>query len=115
MEEYFDRKGYYPKGVEVEGWKWRKNKHMVAPVVTKKHPPHLPICPIEDFEHSLVSCLIDPNTRQWQTDMVGDLFVEEDVEMIKKIPLSQLVTEDVLYWPFMSNGIYICSYQFNIL
>ena len=63
----------------------------------RKHPPHLPICPIEDFEHSLVSCLIDPNTRQWQTDMVDDLFVEEDVEMIKKIPLSQLVTEDVLY------------------
>ena len=36
MEKYFDRKGYNPKGVKVEGWKWRKNKHMAAPVVTKK-------------------------------------------------------------------------------
>ena len=38
--------------------------------------------------------------------MVDDLFVEEDAELIKKIPLSQLVIEDVLYWPFTSNGIY---------
>ena len=29
----------------------------------RKHPPQLPTCPIDDFEHSLVSCLIDPNTR----------------------------------------------------
>ena len=57
-------------------------KHRWLPI---KLPPHLPICPIDDFEHSLVSYLIDP--RQWQTEVDG-LFVEEDAEMIKKIPLS---------------------------
>lgn len=54
----------------------------------RKHPPQLPICPIDDFEHSWVSCLIDPNTRRWQTDIVDGLFVEADAEMIKKILLS---------------------------
>ena len=58
----------------------------------RKHPPQLPTCPIDDFEHSLASCLIDPNTRQWQTDIMDGLFVEADAEIIKKIPLSQLAT-----------------------
>ena len=47
--------------------------------------------------------------------MVDGLFVEEDTEMIKKIPLSQLATEDVLYWPFMSNGIYSCKSGYRSL
>lgn len=91
-----------------------KNKHMEASVVTRKLPPHLPICPIDDFEHSLVSSLIDPNTRQWQTEVDG-LFVEEDAEMIKKIPLSRMATEDVLYWPFSSNGDYSCKSGYRFL
>ena len=86
-------------------------KHRWLP---RKLPPHLPICPIDDFEHSLVSCLIDPNTRQWQTEVDG-LFVEEDAEMIKKIPLSQMATEDVLYWPFSSNGDYSCKSGYRFL
>ena len=71
-----------------------------------KHPPHQSICPIKDFEHSLVSSLIDPFTRQWQTELVDGLFVEEDAEIIKRISLSQVATEDALFWPFTSNGIY---------
>ena len=72
----------------------------------RKHPPYLPTCPIEDFEHDTVSNLIDPSISQWHTDLVDGLFVEEDAELIKKIPLSKKVTEDVLYWPFTSNGEY---------
>ena len=115
MEEYFDRKGCYPKGVKMEGRKWQKIniwQHLWLP---RKHVPQLPTCPIDDFEHSLVSCLIDPNTRQWQTNIVDDLFVEADVEIIKKIPLSQLATDDVLYWPFSSNGDYRCKSGYRFL
>lgn len=50
----------------------------------RKHLPLLPICPIEDFENNIVSCLIDQNIRQWHTDLVDGLFVEEDAELIKK-------------------------------
>ena len=81
----------------------------------RKHPPQLPTCPINDFEHSLVSCLIDPNTRQWQIDIVDGLFVEADAEIIKKILLSQLATDDVLYWPFSSNGDYSCKSGYRFL
>ena len=81
----------------------------------RKHPPQLPTCPIDDFEHSLVSCLIDPNTRQWQTDIVDGLFMEANVEIIKKIPLSQLAIDDVLYWPSSSNGDYSCKSGYKFL
>ena len=81
----------------------------------RKHPPQLPTCPIDDFEHSLVSCLIDPNTRQWQTDIVDGLFVEANAEIIKKIPLSQLAIDDVLYWPSLSNGDYSCKSGYRFL
>ena len=36
-----------------------------------------------------MSSLIDPFTRQWQTELVDGLFVEEDAEIIKRISLSQ--------------------------
>nr|POE88837.1 hypothetical protein CFP56_43369 [Quercus suber] len=81
----------------------------------RKHPPFLPICPIKDFVHNTVSSLIDPNTRQWHTDMVDGLFVEEDAELIKKIPLSKKVIEDVLYWPFTSNGEYSSKSGYRFL
>ena len=79
-----------------------------------KHPPYQPICPIEDFENSLVSSLIDPITRQWQTELVDGLFGEEDAEIIKRILLSQVAAEDVLFWPFTSSGTYSykSSYRF---
>ena len=47
--------------------------------------------------------------------MVDGLFVEEDAKIIKRIPLSQLVTKDVLYWPFTSNGIYSCKLGYRFL
>ena len=81
----------------------------------RKQPPFLPICPIEDFEHNTVSSLIDPSTRQWHMDMVDGLFMEEDAELIKKIPLSKKVIKDVLYWPFTSNGEYSSKSGYKFL
>ena len=80
-----------------------------------KHPPYQPICPIEDFENSLVSSLIDPITRQWQTELVDGLFGEEDAEIIKRIPLSQVAAEDELFWPFTSSGTYSCKSGYRFL
>ena len=34
------------------------------------------------------------------------LFVAEDAELIKAIPLSQAKAEDVLFWPYTNNGVY---------
>ena len=74
----------------------------------RKHPPYLPICPIQDFENSTVSCLIDQSTQQWRADLVDGLFNEEDAELVKSVPLSHVEAEDVLFWPYTKNGVYTC-------
>ena len=53
--------------------------------------------------------LIDPNTRQWITELVDGLFVPGDAAMIKNIPLSRTRADDVLFWPYSSNGEYNCK------
>ena len=65
--------------------------------LSKKHPPQLPICPIEAFANSTMDTLIDPNTRQWITELVDGLFVPGDAAMIKNISLSQTRADDVLF------------------
>lgn len=50
--------------------------------------------------------LIDPNTREWVAEMVDGLFILEDAEIIKKIPLGKSTSEDTMYWPLSSNGLY---------
>ncbi|KAK9991789.1 hypothetical protein SO802_026774 [Lithocarpus litseifolius] len=67
----------------------------------RKHPSYLPTCPIKDFEHNTVSSLIEPCTRPGGWTVSGGRCGAD-----KKIPLSKKVTEDVLYWPFTSNGEY---------
>ena len=63
----------------------------------RKHPTVQPICPLESFENHNVNSLIDRSTRSWNEQMVDGLFVEENAKLIKKIPLSQHMTEDSLY------------------
>ena len=41
--------------------------------------------------------------------------MEANVEIIKKIPLSQLAIDDVLYWPSSSNGDYSCKSGYKFL
>ena len=43
---------------------------------------------------------------QWRVDLVDGLFAAEDAEIIKAIPLSWVRIEDVLFWPYTSNGVY---------
>ncbi|KAL0017052.1 hypothetical protein SO802_004121 [Lithocarpus litseifolius] len=80
----------------------------------RMHPTLLSVCPISDFEDSSVDILIDPQTRQWNVEMVEGLFHEEEAELIKQIPLSSVASEDILYWPYSSNGVYSSKsgYQF---
>ena len=63
----------------------------------RKHLPRQPMCRLENFENCMVDLLIDPNTRTWNKGLIDGLFVEEDAELIEKIPLSRAATKDTLY------------------
>ena len=70
----------------------------------RKHPPMQPNCPLKSFENHTIDTLIDPVTRRWNEELVDGLLVVEDVELIKKIPLSRSVAEDTHYWRFSISG-----------
>lgn len=59
--------------------------------------------------------LIDLQTRQWNASMADGIFVPYEAEMIKKIPLSQVLSEDVLYWLFSQDGRYNCQSSYRFL
>ncbi|KAK9995232.1 hypothetical protein SO802_024935 [Lithocarpus litseifolius] len=83
--------------------------------IPRMHPTLLSACPISDFEDSSVDILIDPQSRQWNVEMVEGLFNEEEVELIKQIPLSNVASEDILYWPYSSNGVYSSKSGYKFL
>lgn len=47
--------------------------------------------------------------------MVGGNFVPEEANAIKKIPLSQVVVEDSLFWPMEQDGKYTCKSGYRFL
>ncbi|XP_075659227.1 uncharacterized protein LOC142629128 [Castanea sativa] len=59
--------------------------------------------------------LIDSNTMKWNEELIDGLFVEEDAQLIKKIPRSQVATKDTLYWPYTTSGHCTCKSGYRFL
>ena len=127
MEAKDSRLGFYAwksiligRDVIQRGVRWRVGNGKKIRVwqdhwLPRKHAPFLSVCPIADFEDSTVDILIDPQTRQWNVEMVEGLFNEEEAELIKQIPLSRSATEDTLFWPYSSNRLYSCKAGYKFL
>ena len=47
--------------------------------------------------------------------MVDGLFNTEEAKIIKSIPLSQEVAEDILFWPYSCDGRYNCKTGYRFL
>lgn len=99
----------------MEDWKWVKNKHMAAPMVIKNTPStvaHMPnwrLCKLHVELHNW------PYHKTMENKPSGWPFGVEDAKMIKKIPLSRTATDDLLYWPYLSNGMYSCKSGYKFL
>lgn len=53
------------------------------------------------LRHSMkVYHLIDQDTRRWKDGLLWSSFLPRDPEEIRKIPISPLLTEDVLIWHY---------------
>ena len=55
--------------------------------------------PIESMVDCLVAVLIDESAWKWNEELIDGIFSQEEVAIIKKIPLSRRVAEAVLLWP----------------
>ena len=65
--------------------------------------------PIESMENCSVVVLIDESERRWNEEMIDGIFSQEEAAIIKKIPLSRRVNEDVPIWPYTNDGQYTCK------
>ena len=78
------------KSINIWQHRWipRKNSSLVASY------------PIESMENCSVAVLIDENERRWNEEVIDGILSLEEGALIKKIPLSRRVAEDVLVWPY---------------
>ena len=60
-----------------------------------------------------VAVLIDESAR-WN-ELIDGIFSQEEAAIIKKIPPSRRVAEDVLIWPHTQDGQYTCKTDYRFL
>ena len=80
-----------------------------------KHPPLVTSPIIESMENATVDCLIDENTGKWDAKMLEGILIPAEAELVKKIPLPQSQTKDVLYWPFAADRQNNCKFGYKFL
>lgn len=72
--------------------------------------------PVVDlFSEALVNSLFSPIHNTWNVDLLHQLFSNREVELIKKIPLGQGLSEGKLILPHVSLGVYIIKSGYNFL
>ena len=76
---------------------------------TIKHPTSVSSPMLESMEEVTVECLINADTRSWNEEMIDGIFIPQEAELIKKIPLSWFEVDDSLFWPLSPNGQYSCK------
>ena len=62
-----------------------------------------------------MAVLIDEGERRWNEEVIDGIFSQEEAAIIKKIPLSHEVVEDVLICPFIQDGQYTCKTGYRFL
>ena len=70
--------------------------------------------PIESMVDCPVAVLIDESARKWN-ELIDGIFSQEEATLIKKIPLSRRVSEDVLIWPYTQDGQHTCKTGYRFL
>ncbi|KAL0004551.1 hypothetical protein SO802_012112 [Lithocarpus litseifolius] len=70
---------------------------------------------LEFMEEATVECLINAETRSWNVEMIDGIFIPQEAELIKKIPLSRCEADDSLFWPWSPNGQYSCKLGYRFL
>ena len=71
--------------------------------------------PIESMDDCSVPVLINESARRWKEELIDGIFSQEEATLIKKIPLSRRVSEDVLIWPYTQDGQHTCKTGYRFL
>ncbi|KAM2729014.1 hypothetical protein EV1_000452 [Malus domestica] len=77
----------------------REDPWFPKPLTFKVHPT-------TNLVETMVSDLIDSDTKSWRTDSIANGFHRDDVSTILSIPLSHAGSDDRLVWHYATNGSY---------
>ncbi|XP_024156142.1 uncharacterized protein LOC112164137 [Rosa chinensis] len=69
---------------------------------------------MEGLEDLTVADLIDPDSKDWMVDWLEELFFADEVDLIRKIPLSLRNPEDRLIWHFDKRGLYSVKSGYHV-
>ena len=70
---------------------------------------------VEGFKDIKVQDLIDPVTHSWDDCLIQGLFNNQEVSLIKSIPLCTTSVADTLIWPFNASGTYTVKSGYKFL
>lgn len=70
---------------------------------------------VESFEETRVVDLIEPESGQWDLNLLQGLFIPSSAEMIRSIPLCSAAVEDKLIWPHTPLGQYSMQSRYRFL
>ena len=62
-----------------------------------------------------VDNLIDLTTRSWRVSMIDHVFLPHEAEVIKSIPLSNKVVQDIQIWAYTSIGEYSVKSAYKMI
>lgn len=83
----------------------------------QKHPPLVFFATLKTMEEATVDILVNNLERQWYNNIerqwynniIDGIFTPEEAELIKRIPLAKLETNDSVFWPLTQDGVYTCE------
>ena len=82
----------------MENWEWKVSEYLEGFLATKEKKTSQVLSPIIDsMAGAKVDILIDERTRQWNHELIEGIFIPEEADLIKTIPLSQQEAEDTLF------------------
>ena len=70
---------------------------------------------VEGFEDIKVKDLIEPETHSWDDNLIQGLFNNQEVNLIKSIPLCTPPVTDTITWPFNASGSYTIKSGYKFL
>lgn len=78
-------------------------------------PTTFKVRPRECLQGTMVSDLINPNSKSLKTDVISACFNRDDVALILSIPLSKTGCCDKLVWPHIVNGDYLVKSGYRVV
>ena len=70
---------------------------------------------LEGWEETTVNVLINEENRTLNEHLIDRLFIPEEAELVKKIPLSRHLVEDKVFWPWTQSRAYTCKSGYRFL